>query len=121
MTDTTNDAGSASLEDTTTSAQSACNDLVSTGFKKYGTTIYDDRRKIIKEAIFEGFKIKRYEQMADGTYACTFFDPSWVFKYKDQLYYFLLSHGGQILDFFKLNMSPDRCVKGLCGVYFQVC
>lgn len=89
-------------------------------FQQYGSSIYDERRKILEESYFEGFKVKRYEQLVDKSFEVSNVTPSWKMNHKGQLYYFLIGHSGQIQSLIKLNMDKSKvCDKGL-GVYYEI-
>lgn len=89
-------------------------------FQQYGSSIYGEKRKILEESYFEGFKVNRYEQLVGKIFEVSNVTSSWKINHKGQLYYFLIGHSGQIQSLIKLNMDKSKvCGKGL-GVYYEV-
>lgn len=88
-------------------------------FQSHGSIIYDERRKILEEAIYE-LKITKNELYVDGSFVKKRVENSTTFFYKGKLYYFMTTHHGAISDFFELNTSKEKCISGQYGVYYEV-
>jgi len=87
----------------------------------HGTTIYDSiERKILDNAIFDGFKIEKHEQMCDGTFDKGGFKVGSTFVSGGVLYYFMTNFAGQISTFFELNMCKNNCGDNSFGVYYSI-
>ena len=88
-------------------------------FQYHGSIIYDERRKILEEAIYEPSVVK-YEKYADGSFVKTKIESSNIFCHKGKIYYFLTTHHGTICNFFELNNSREKCIKEQYGVYYEL-
>lgn len=92
-------------------------------FQYHGSQIYGSERAVIENAELWGddYLIKKHEMLTTGEYYSSDFSPHATFVSGGKLYMFLSGgSSGSILSFFELNTSPNKCLTGECGVYYEV-
>lgn len=81
-------------------------------FQRNGSSIYDERRKILENATAWNDEIttQRYELSTDGQLIVFDYPLSSIFVFNDKLYYFFTDFYGQIDSFSELNTSKEDCL-----------
>jgi hypothetical protein len=88
-------------------------------FEYHGSSIWYERREILKKAIFCDDNIKTFCYENRGNNFVKFEEiTSRKFVFQGKLYQFLTDLSGQISSFFELNMSKEKCLKNNFGVYY---
>lgn len=89
-------------------------------FQFHGSTIYDERRKILEQARWDDYKIYSNDLCTDGSFEKQESKIPTTFFHEDKLYYFMTTHHGAIQSFFELNTDKEKCVRGQYGRYYEV-